>query len=79
MAILVVGGAGYIGSHMCLHLREQQRDVVILDDLSSGIRKFTESYDFYEGDLGDAEILNKIFKAHDIEAVMHFAAHIEVG
>lgn len=79
MAILVVGGAGYIGSHMCLLLREAAEEVIILDNLSTGVRKFTKGYTFYENDLHDVDTLDKIFTTHQIDAVMHFAAFIEVG
>ena len=79
MAILVIGGAGYIGSHMCLLLKQAGEEVIILDNLSTGVRRFTEGYTFYESNLDDAIALSKIFKAHKIDAVMHFAAYIEVG
>lgn len=79
MAILVVGGAGYIGSHMNLHLQSSGKDVVVLDDLSSGIRSFVQDYTFYEGKLDDCSLLTEIFEQHQIDAVMHFAAHIEVA
>lgn len=79
MAILVVGGAGFIGSHMCLLLRESGQEVIILDNLSTGVRKFTEGYTFYENDLDDLDMLDQIFLTHKIDAVMHFAAFIEVG
>lgn len=79
MAILVVGGAGYIGSHMNLHLLSAGKEIVILDDLSSGTRAFVENYTFYEGRLDDYELLARIFKENEIDTVMHFAAHIEVG
>jgi len=79
MTVLVVGGAGYIGSHMCLVLSDAGKEVVVLDNLSIGVREFVKDYTFYEGELDNTELLEKIFKAHEIEAVMHFAAHIEVG
>ncbi len=79
MAVLVVGGAGYIGSHMCLLLKEEGEEFVVLDNLSTGHREFVKDYNFYEGDLDDKQLLCKIFKSHNIDTVMHFAAFIEVG
>ena len=79
MAVLVVGGAGYIGSHMCQLLAEVGKEVIVLDNLSTGIREFVKNYTFYEGELDNEELLGEIFKSHDVETVMHFAAHIEVG
>jgi UDP-glucose 4-epimerase len=78
-AILVVGGAGYIGSHMVLDLLRASYPVVILDDLSRGHRKLVPGGDFIEGDMGDPAVLAQIFKQHPIKAVMHFAAHSQVG
>jgi UDP-glucose 4-epimerase len=77
--ILVVGGAGYIGSHMVLMLAEQGYSVVTLDNLSTGHRDAVLAGEFIEGDLGDKILLDKLFKAHDFSAVMHFAAFIQVG
>lgn len=79
MAVLVAGGAGYIGSHMCLLLAEAGTEVIVLDNLSTGRHEFVRDYTFYEGALDDVALLTKIFKSHQIEAVMHFAAHIEVA
>ena len=79
MAVLIVGGAGYIGSHMCLLLSQAGTEVIVLDNLSTGVREFVQDYTFYEGELDDVALLTNIFKSHQIEAVMHFAAHIEVA
>ena len=79
MKILVVGGAGYIGSHMVKSLHQSNIDVLTLDNLSCGYRDAVKYGDFIEGDLGDRELLDKIFNEHQIDAVMHFAAFIEVG
>lgn len=79
MTVLVVGGAGYIGSHMNLHLLDAGHQVVVLDNLSSGHREAVQGCNFYEGELSDTNLLNRIFKEHEIKCVMHFAAHIEVG
>lgn len=79
-AILIAGGAGYIGSHMVWHLVDQGRDVIVLDDLSSGQKKcLPADINFIEGSIADEQLLDKVFSEHDIDAVMHFAAFIEVG
>lgn len=79
MKILVVGGAGYIGSHMVKSLHNSDIDVVTLDNLSRGYRDAVKYGEFVEGDLGDHKLLDQVFTEHDIDAVMHFAAFIEVG
>jgi UDP-glucose 4-epimerase len=77
--ILVVGGAGYIGSHLVKELVEKE-DVVVLDNLSTGHRAAVDSRAiFVEGDLGNEEDLDMIFKSYPIKAVMHFAAYSLVG
>jgi len=78
-AILVVGGAGYIGSHMVIDLLEHGYEVVILDDLSTGYRDLVLGGDFIEGRLDDERLLAKIFSERKIDAVMHFAAFSLVG
>jgi UDP-glucose 4-epimerase len=79
-AILVVGGAGYIGAHMTLALRRADYPVVVLDDLSRGHREHLHpEARFYHGDLGDGALLDAIFREQHIAAVMHFAAHSLVG
>ena len=79
MKILVVGGAGYIGSHMVKQLALAGHDVITLDNLSYGYRDAVKYGEFVEGDLGDATVLNSIFAAGDVDAVMHFAGFIQVG
>jgi len=79
MKILVVGGAGYIGSHMVKKLANAGNAVITLDNLSYGYRDAVKYGEFVEGDLGDDSVLNSIFKAGDIDAVMHFAGFIQVG
>lgn len=75
MAILVAGGAGYIGSHMVKNLVEHGEDVVVADNLSTGHRKaINPKAKFYEGDIRDRRFLDKIFDNEDITAVVHFAA-----
>jgi UDP-glucose 4-epimerase len=77
--ILVVGGAGYIGSHMVKDLLRADYYVITLDDLSQGHRELVPGGLFIKGSLGDITLLEKIFSDHRIDAVMHFAAHCLVG
>jgi len=79
MKILVVGGAGYIGSHMVKQLVKAGNEVITLDNLSYGYRDAVKYGEFIEGDLGDNTVLDAIFKPGDIDAVMHFAGFIQVG
>jgi UDP-glucose 4-epimerase len=79
MKILVVGGAGYIGSHMVKQLAKAGNDVITLDNLSYGYRDAVKYGEFVEGDLGDDSVLDSIFSAGDVDAVMHFAGFIQVG
>jgi len=73
--ILVVGGAGYIGSHMVRKLADQGRDVLVLDDLSTGHAKAVDARAaLIQGDLGDTTLLDGLFAKYAIEGVMHFAA-----
>ncbi len=77
--VLIVGGAGYIGSHMCKYLNAKGVKPVVLDNLVYGHRSAVKWGDFYEGDMADADLLQKIFTRHDFSAVMHFAAYCYVG
>ncbi|TXI37280.1 MAG: UDP-glucose 4-epimerase GalE [Methylophilus methylotrophus] len=79
MRVLVVGGAGYIGSHMVKMLLDSGHDVITLDNLSSGHRDAVLGGVFVEGDLADVDCLDKVFAEHKPEAVMHFASFIQVG
>ena len=80
MAILVCGGAGYIGSHAVHALIEKGEQVVIVDNLQTGHRgALNPAAKFYEGDIRDAAVLDKIFTENKIEAVIHFAANSLVG
>jgi UDP-glucose 4-epimerase len=79
VAILVAGGAGYIGSHVCKMLKEKGYDVIILDNLSHGHRSFAKYGEFILGDIADESLLDLVFTNYNIEAVMHFCAYIEVG
>jgi len=79
MKILVVGGAGYIGSHMVKWLLSCGHDVTTFDNLSKGYRDAVKGGEFIEGELGNAKQLERLFKAQSFDAVMHFASFIEVG
>lgn len=79
--ILVVGGAGYIGSHAVLALQQTGYNVVVLDNLVYGHRDLMETLqvELIEGDMNDRALLDQLFATHDIAAVMHFAAYAYVG
>ena len=77
-AILVTGGAGYIGSHVARQLGEAGETVVVLDDLSTGFREAVLFGDLVVGNTGDAACLEKLFSDYDIDTVLHFAAHTVV-
>ncbi len=77
--ILVVGGAGYIGSHMVKVLLDANHGVVTLDDLSKGHRELLPGGDFVKGSIHDSRVLDRLFSQHRIHAVMHFAAWSLVG
>lgn len=75
MAILVLGGAGYIGSQMVKELIEQNEEVVVVDNLSRGHRyAINQQAKFYEGDIRDTDFLSHVFVKENIEAVIHFCA-----
>lgn len=75
MAVLVLGGAGYIGSHAVDRLIENGYDVVVVDNLVTGhVAAINKKARFYEGDVRDKEFLNGVFEKEDIEGVIHFAA-----
>ena len=77
--ILVTGGAGYIGSHMCKLLREKRVDHVVFDNLERGHERATGRSPIFFGDLRDRTSIDRLFTEFDIDAVLHFAAYIEVG
>jgi len=73
--ILVTGGAGYIGSHVVKLLGQRKRDVIVLDDLSTGHADAVLHGELVVGKTGDRELLDRLFSTHNIETIMHFAAH----
>jgi UDP-glucose 4-epimerase len=77
--VLVLGGAGYIGSHMVAYLQSQNIASVVIDDLSTGFANSVVGVPLYQGDFANQELLQKVFKEHQIDAVMHFAASSQVG
>lgn len=79
MAILVTGGAGYIGSHTIMALLERKEDIIVIDNLVKGHKTAVKGGKFYFGDLRDEDFLENVFKENDIEAVIHFAAYSLVG
>lgn len=79
MAVLVTGGAGYIGSHMVLALLDAGEEVVVLDRLSTGFRwAVPDAARFYLGDVGDRTLVARILAENDVDAILHFAGSIVV-
>lgn len=82
MKILVIGGAGYVGSHCVYSIIENRKDdeVIIVDNLATGHREaIHKDAKFYQGDITDAVFLDKVFKENQIDIVIHFAAKSLVG
>ena len=77
MVVLVIGGAGYIGSHTARALRRAGHDVVVFDNLSTGYEFLASGFELIRGDVLDAEALRRVLPRAD--AIMHFAAHAYVG
>lgn len=83
--ILVTGGAGYIGSHVAKQLLEQDRDIIVIDNLSTGFQSTINTlqkikkFDFINLDLNDFEKVAEVFEKYNIETVIHFAAFSQVG
>ena len=73
--LLVTGGAGYIGSHVVKQLGAAGEGVVTLDNLCTGFREAVTAGELVVGETGDAALLDRIFAEHEIDTVMHFAAH----
>lgn len=79
MSILIIGGAGYIGSHTVKYFIEKNEDVIVVDNLLTGHKEAISANNFYNVDIRDKESLDKVFKENNIEAVIHFAANSLVG
>lgn len=79
MAVLVTGGAGYIGSHTVAALQERGEEIVVVDNLQQGHKEALLGGKLYVGDLRDSEFLDTVFKENSIDAVIHFAANSLVG
>jgi len=79
LKVLVVGGAGYIGSHMVLQLARAGHEVVVFDNLGSGHRDAVLAGQLVVGELADRPALARLFSAHRFDAVLHFASSIQVG
>ena len=80
MRLLVLGGAGYIGSHTALELIKKGHEVVVVDNLVTGyVKAVPEKATFYQGDIRDFDFLDDLFKKEKIDAVIHFAAFSLVG
>jgi UDP-glucose 4-epimerase len=79
LPVLVTGGAGYIGSHAVLALRDAEWPVVVIDDLSTGTRAVVpEDVPFHEGSIADRALVDRVLAEHGIKAIMHFAGSIVV-
>jgi UDP-glucose-4-epimerase GalE len=77
LAVLVVGGAGYIGSHAARALRRAGYQVIIYDNLCTGFRRLVQGFELIEADIADKAMLHKVLPR--VDAIMHFAAHAYVG
>jgi UDP-glucose 4-epimerase len=78
-AVLVTGGAGYIGSHVVRQLGEVGEQVVVIDNLCKGFRQAVTAGDLIVGDVGDFDLVSRLLSEHQVDTVMHFAAHISVA
>ena len=80
MAVLILGGAGYIGSHTVYEFLDRNLDVVVADNLQSGhIEALHPDAKFYQGDIRDKDFLDNLFKKENIDSIIHFAANSLVG
>jgi UDP-glucose 4-epimerase len=75
VAPVITGGAGYIGSHVVRQLGAAGESIITLDNLSTGFEAAVTAGELIVGDTGDAALLERIFSEHDIDTLMHFAAH----
>jgi len=78
LSVLVTGGAGYIGSHVVRQLGEAGARVVVLDNLSTGFPDAVLHGELVIGDTGDAGLVERLLREHEVDTVMHFAAHLVV-
>ncbi|WP_053954703.1 UDP-glucose 4-epimerase GalE [Inediibacterium massiliense] len=79
MPILITGGAGFIGSHTVKYFQNQNEEIIVVDNLQSGHEAAINVDHLYKIDIRDKDELDKVFKKHNIEAVIHFAANSLVG
>lgn len=79
MAVLVTGGAGYIGSHTVAALKERGEEIIVVDNMQQGHREALLAGKLYEGDLRDGDFMDSVFSENRIDAVIHFAANSLVG
>ncbi len=79
MPILITGGAGYIGSHTVKYFEGKNEEIIVVDNLQSGHEAAIKADNLYKLDIRDKDELDKVFKFHNIEAVIHFAANSLVG
>ena len=79
MAVLIIGGAGYIGSHAVEFFKDKGEEVIVVDNLLTGHKDSVNVEHFYEIDIREKDKLDKVFKNHDIDGVIHFAASSLVG
>lgn len=79
MTVLVTGGAGYVGSHALQLLRDSGIRCVVLDNLSRGHRELVGDAPLVVGDIADPDVVTRVLREHDVDAVMHFAAYAYVG
>ena len=79
MNILITGGAGYIGSHVCLNLLDRGHNVTVIDDLSTGHKQLIpKQAEFIKASINDTKTLDKLFQNKSFDALMHFAGFIKV-
>jgi UDP-glucose 4-epimerase len=74
-SILITGGAGYIGSHVLLHLTARGERAVVIDSLVTGFRQAVRTAPLIVGDVGDPELVGRVLREYEVDTVMHFAAH----
>ena len=79
MKILVVGGAGYIGSHMIKRFQSTDHQIEVLDNLSTGFEENSQNYKLHICDLSNKDEVHKILKNNKYDIIMHFASSINVG